>query len=286
MKPIGLLVDLQDAIEGVAITQDAPRFSWIVPSDTPWHRQSAFQIIISDSHGVAIFDTGKVSDSSSVAVALKKFEPKPNQEYAFKVRCWSDAGKASVWSDLGRFRSDPSRTARFYISPQDRLAVRVEAPTKTKHVSNQSHFLDFGRAMFGNVLISGPSGSRVIVRVGEALSNGRINRSPGVNVRFHEEDITLDNNGKATLRLTLKDARRMPASIGPVMPFRYVEIEGQSLADIKVTRTVVTVPFNANASSFKSSDETLNAVWKLCKDTMEATSFCGVYVDGDRERLP
>ncbi|MFM7187096.1 MAG: alpha-L-rhamnosidase C-terminal domain-containing protein, partial [Armatimonadota bacterium] len=56
--------------------------------------------------------------------------------------------------------------------------------------------------------------------------------------------------------------------------------------DVTITRSVVTVPFNRNASSFSSSNETLNRVWQLCKDTMEATSFCGVYVDGDRERLP
>jgi hypothetical protein len=125
MKPTGLLVDLQDAHGGVAITQDAPHFSWIVPSGTSWHTQIAFQVIISESNGVAVFDSGRVSESSSVAVALKDFKPKANQEYSFIVRCWNDTGKASDWSEPGKFRSTPSRTARFYISPQDRLVSRV-----------------------------------------------------------------------------------------------------------------------------------------------------------------
>jgi hypothetical protein len=30
----------------------------------------------------------------------------------------------------------------------------------------------------------------------------------------------------------------------------------------------------------------LNDIWALCKYSMKATSFCGVYVDGDRERIP
>jgi hypothetical protein len=258
----------------------------MVPSDSKWQSQTAYQIVIVATSGTVVFDSGRVPEPSSVAVVLKDFKPTPNQKYSFKVRCWSNAGKVSDWSEPGKFLCTPSGTARFFISPQDRLISRAEAPTRTQQFSNESQLLDFGRAMFGNAVISGQQGSRVVVRLGEALSNGRINRNPGGNVRFHEEQVSLDNTGRATLRLTPKDARRMPASIGPVMPFRYIEIEGQSLTDIKVTRSVVTVPFNATASSFKSSDETLNAVWKLCKDTMEATSFCGVYVDGDRERLP
>jgi hypothetical protein len=175
---------------------------------------------------------------------------------------------------------------RFHVSPQDRLIVRQEAPTRIVDLSKQLRVYDFGRAMFGNVSVSGPIGATVIIRLGELLTNGRINRKPGGNVRFHEERVTLGADGTASMRLTAKDSRRMPADIGPVMPFRYIEADGALTDDITVKRTVVTVPFNANASSFTSSDETLNRVWQLCKDTMEATSFCGVYVDGDRERLP
>ncbi len=70
------------------------------------------------------------------------------------------------------------------------------------------------------------------------------------------------------------------------MPFRYAEIERSPGSTATLRRNVVTVPFNPAASAFASSDPLLDSIWKLCKDTMEATSFCGVYVDGDRERLP
>lgn len=30
----------------------------------------------------------------------------------------------------------------------------------------------------------------------------------------------------------------------------------------------------------------LNRVWELCRYSVKATSFAGIYVDGDRERIP
>ena len=39
-------------------------------------------------------------------------------------------------------------------------------------------------------------------------------------------------------------------------------------------------------SSFTSSDSILNKVWNICKYTIKATSFAGLYIDGDRERIP
>ena len=79
----------------------------------------------------------------------------------------------------------------------------------------------------------------------------------------------------------------MPEEIGPVMPFRYAEIENiPSLDPASIRQISVNYPFDDSASKFESSDKTLNDVWELCKYSMKATSFCGLYVDGDRERTP
>ena len=40
------------------------------------------------------------------------------------------------------------------------------------------------------------------------------------------------------------------------------------------------------AAAFKCSDEMLNRIWELCRYSIKATTFCGIYVDGDRERIP
>ncbi|RZL15832.1 MAG: alpha-L-rhamnosidase, partial [Pedobacter sp.] len=80
----------------------------------------------------------------------------------------------------------------------------------------------------------------------------------------------------------------MPDYIGEVYPFRYVEVEGyrRSLSKNDVQRDMVHYPFDDQASYFKSSNDTLNKIWDLCKYSIKATSFAGIYVDGDRERIP
>ncbi len=80
----------------------------------------------------------------------------------------------------------------------------------------------------------------------------------------------------------------MPDYIGEVTPFRYCEIENYAgiLKGGDLTRLMVHYQFNGEASAFHSSDSTLNAIWDLCKYSIKATSFLGLYVDGDRERIP
>ena len=41
-----------------------------------------------------------------------------------------------------------------------------------------------------------------------------------------------------------------------------------------------------NAAHFASDNAALNAVWELCRYSIEATSAFGIYIDGDRERIP
>jgi len=80
----------------------------------------------------------------------------------------------------------------------------------------------------------------------------------------------------------------MPAYIGEVMPFRYCEVVNSpsALDQSSIRQIAVHYPFDENASHFTSSNPVLNDVWGLCKYSIKATSFCGVYVDGDRERIP
>ena len=68
---------------------------------------------------------------------------------------------------------------------------------------------------------------------------------------------------------------------------RYAEIEdGEGIEPTAIRQIRVHYPFDDDASSFRSTDSVLNAIWDLCKYSIKATSFCGIYVDGDRERIP
>ena len=93
-----------------------------------------------------------------------------------------------------------------------------------------------------------------------------------------------DNPKRASNRFMIK----MPDYIGEVYPFRYVELNNYNgeLREIDIIRTNVNYAFDEKASSCISSDSILNQVWDLCKYSIKATSFCGYYVDGDRERIP
>ena len=165
------------------------------------------------------------------------------------------------------------------------------------------YFADFGKDAYGQLEISYRAGGKdsVVVRFGERLAGDMaIDRNPPGTVRFAEYRLS-PGNGDMTCRIRFRPDPRngridgnpdpqgqppvlMDPAIGEVLPFRYVEVEGAEV--ISLTRHMVHVPFNDAASSFVSSDSTLNAVWEMCKHTMKATTFCGVYVDGDRERIP
>ena len=48
----------------------------------------------------------------------------------------------------------------------------------------------------------------------------------------------------------------------------------------------MTYPFDNEAADFVSSDPALDEVYRFCKYSIRATTFAGIYVDGDRERIP
>jgi hypothetical protein len=80
-----------------------------------------------------------------------------------------------------------------------------------------------------------------------------------------------------------------PEAWGIVLPFRWVEIEGWPgplRAEQIVRRAAFAATWNDEAASFECSDPMLNRIWELCRYSIRATTFAGVYVDGDRERIP
>ncbi len=89
-------------------------------------------------------------------------------------------------------------------------------------------------------------------------------------------------------RNTSGQAILLPETIGVVAPFRYVEVEGlpDGLTQECFVQQRFEYPFDEDAADFECSDAVLSAVWDLCKYSIRATTFCGVYVDGDRERIP
>ncbi len=80
----------------------------------------------------------------------------------------------------------------------------------------------------------------------------------------------------------------MTAETGPVMPFRYAEIVGAppDLDENDIRQLAAHYAFDDSAAEFNSSNAKLNAIWNFCHHTIKATSFAGIFIDGDRERKP
>jgi alpha-L-rhamnosidase len=175
-------------------------------------------------------------------------------------------------------------------APSKPLMVTPVSPVRVEHRDDGIFFIDFGHDAFAQLKLrlDGFADQQITVRMGEkAMDADHLDRKPGGSIRFLKTTIV---DGVA--KLTRADARRMPADIGPVMPFRYVELDGlpagistQQLSHA-VTQMVVNFPFNDNVGSFSCSDDRLNAVWDLCRYSIKATSYAGIFVDGDRERKP
>ncbi|MFC7335967.1 family 78 glycoside hydrolase catalytic domain [Haloferula chungangensis] len=181
-----------------------------------------------------------------------------------------------------------------------------QAPLEITRADAETILIDFGRVAFANLQLKLPENAdqEITVHFGESLKNGRIDRKPPGTVRYNLT--TIDPTGKSTViaeppadgrndQLTHSNGRIHPPAIltpkewGRLYPFRWVEIEGWS-GELKpeqiVRRSSFLAAWDDDAASFECSDETLNRIWELCKYSIKATTFAGIYVDGDRERIP
>jgi len=171
-------------------------------------------------------------------------------------------------------------------------------PQHIKNISKGHYLFDFGKDAFGTLYLTLKSGQsdKLIIHLGEKLNNsGTIDRKPGGTIRYQKvamKDIQPDRELRLQLlpdkRNTGPKAVALPDSFGVIMPFRYCEIENLKVPfeDLIVKQKIYHYRFNEHASEFESSDSILNQVWDLCKYSIKATSFCGIYIDGDRERIP
>jgi alpha-L-rhamnosidase len=170
-------------------------------------------------------------------------------------------------------------------------------PGKIVKLAEGHYFIDFGTDAFGTLslfLISSQTDS-LTVHLGEKLNNdGTIDRNPGGSIRYQKITLTgIPPNQQYLVPLpagrnTHPPSIALPDTFGVVMPFRYCEIENLKIPinEVKISQKVYHYRFNDTASAFTSSDTILNQVWEMCKHTIKATSFAGLYIDGDRERTP
>ena len=170
------------------------------------------------------------------------------------------------------------------------------APVKMVKTANGSYFLDFGKDAFGTLELKYKTSTSqtLLICLGEKLLDGKIDANPGGTIRYAEIKLQVSSaQDQYTLKLPVDKrntgpaAIQLPDSFGVIMPFRYAEIRNatQSIAASDVRQKAYFHTFDESQSDFTSSDTILNQVWNLCKYSIKATSFTGIYIDGDRERI-
>ncbi len=183
---------------------------------------------------------------------------------------------------------------------QDAASIHLveQAPVGISKIAPSVFLVDFGRVAFGNLSLTPANGTKsndITVRFGEALKDGRVDTHPLGSVRYAEVKVVRKGAGTVIIappadeRNTMAPAVLTPTSSwGVLTPFRWVEVEGwptELRVDQIRRRTAFDSTWVDDAATFHSSDPMLDKVWDLCHYSIKATTFAGVFVDGDRERL-
>ncbi len=308
------LKDLNTTVENnqvAAIYKAKPFFGWIVNDRKPDVLQTAYRIMIATNAKDLMqdkgdmWDSGRIDSDNSTAVQYAGKPLQPSTVYYWKVQTWNNYGEVSPFSGIKAFITGEvldGRTARYSLQKTDDCPVnKVLMPQQSAVLYEFGPCQDVGkkgRAAFGQLRFtvhSQQDWDTVIVHLAEKGKGNDIDSVPGGTIRYARYVVPL-MKGTHTYYLKINPDKRntgpqavlMPGYIGEVLPFRYCKIQGnpETIASLVPVRETVHYPFDDTASFFHSSDSILNQVWDLCKYSIKATSFAGVYVDGDRERIP
>ncbi|MBQ2790469.1 MAG: hypothetical protein IJE97_12610 [Thermoguttaceae bacterium] len=251
------LADVPKAVERLQIAEirsSRPAFSWVVPAPKRGAAQSAWRIqiatdrsILAESKGAPdVWDSGKTSGAESTAVPFGGPEPlKPSTVYYWRVQIWDETDAPSDWSAIKAFQTaatlDESGASRYP------LVKKVDRPQSATPLDDRTTFYDFGRASFGQIRVeidSKAAGRVALVRVGERVKDGRVDRKPAGSTRYWEYRLPLQTGRQFYSIKTRVDKRNssgaavlMPDYVGEVMPFRYAEVEILPASSVKTDKT-------------------------------------------------
>ena len=273
------------------IASEYPQFSWAVPSIGDSTVQTGYKIEVREGR-VKIWDSGWITGGASTAVQYEGPALEPDKDYRWSVQLTltNGAGKhlKTAKSVYKRFKTD--KTLGEYVTPTYPLVAERQAAT-----AGANGVYDFGKAAFGKLelVLTAAADDSVMIIIGERLKDGRVEQTPSISSVVYDEIPLAVTAGAHTYlveptrneRNTGPQAVPVPDYAGVVAPFRYCEIGGDVTAK-KVERISYSYPFDGEAASFRCSNDTLNAIWDLCHYSLKPCSFTGIWVDGNRERIP
>lgn len=318
--PTGMTCEFLRAPEDAVITDRNPEFSWFFPASGGI--QAAWRVLVATSPALLkedfadAWDSKKVSSDQSVNIVYDGNLLLPHQTYWWQVKVWSANGLESAYSQPQRFntgnfdRSDveyPGQSRWVELSSdlwvsEDRQKADFHRinPISTHQSENGNYFVSFEKSVIGILEFTATTDEDSLaleLHLGERKNEDHtVNKKPGrSNIGYAKVEMTLR---KGTHHYIVKLPPRKPShylhtqKLAPhypeVLPFRYAEFKptkGQFRLD-ESWQAALFYYFDDQAGEFTSSDEKLNQVYDLCKYTLKATPFLGVYADGNRERMP
>lgn len=296
--PEDLSIEFIRRPETVLLKDASPEFAWRVPKAAIF--QSAYQILVAtskeklDSHLGDVWDSGRVESRNSISVEYAGPMLQYHTTYYWKVRVWGSKKAVSDYSISQAFQLDTIQSTQ---TSANTFQVEHLAPVLFQQKGKDSYFLDFRKAAFATLEFDYEAKTKhtLTIRIGEQCLQGQINRQPEGTIRYQEILVPVVP-GKNKYVLPIKpDARNtkpgailLPDSFPVLLPFRYAEFENVlgKLRPEGIRQVAYHSYWEEDQSSFTSSDTILNRIWELCKYSIKATTFAGIYVDGDRERIP
>jgi len=306
LTPDAMMCELLAKPGLVAITDPTPEFSWGFKDARPGDYQRAYQIQVASATAFFktgqpdLWDSGKVDSRQSLGVAYAGKALPTDAEVCWRVRVWDSRGKEGPWSHVLAFKTAPATNADSALRYP--LAQKHVKPVRVVTNAQGRVLVDFGRAAFGWVELVPPRdmrrGGPFTLHLGEKAKGDSVDVKPGGTIRYAKVNgaLTSPNVYRVPLMADKRNtsggkegaAILLPPEFGVVMPFRYVEVEECPFPVTAETIRQIAVhyPFDLSAARFVSSDAVLDRVFEFCKYSIKATTFAGVYVDGDRERIP
>lgn len=301
--PTDLTVELiREPSTDVKIFDLKPEFGWSVPLGSKF--QGAYQILVAsnktdiDNNNGDVWDSARVASTASTDVEYAGNPLEIGKTYYWKVRIWDEANRLVDYAEAQQFTTGKSDS--YIISTENKYVKAQIKPVKFEK-RGDFYFIDFGKAAFAtlNFTYNAKTPHTVTVRVGEMIDdNGNVNRKVPRKSNIRYQEIKVDvKPGKTQYQIEVQQDERntrpnkavpLPDGFPPLVPYRYAEIEGfeGELKANDFTQLAFHSYWDEDASSFKSDNDILNQVWDLSKYSIKATTFNGLYVDGDRERIP
>lgn len=301
--PTDLTVELiREPATDVEIFDLKPEFGWTVPLGSKF--QGAYQILVAsnkkdiDQNNGDVWDSGRVASTKSTDVEYAGNPLEIGKTYYWKVRIWEQENRLVDYSEAQKFATGKSDS--YIISTENKFITTYVKPKTFKKLGDL-YVIDFGKAAFAtmNFNYNAKTPHILTIRVGEMVNDdGSVNRTPPAKSNIRYQEIKVDvKPGKTEYQIQVQTNERntrpnqaipLPDGFPPLVPFRYAEVEGfeGELQANDFTQLAYHTYWDEEASSFKSNNNILDQVWDLCKYSIKATTFNGLYVDGDRERIP